>query len=67
MSMEIDRECNECGASNWSNVLETDYPERRNERNRTVKTVYNCNNCGAQGRHFEHKSGGPDTYSGAFR
>ena len=62
-----DRECNECGASDWSKVLDTNYPKRRNERNRTVKNVYACQECGAEGKHFEHNGGGPDTYSGAFR
>jgi uncharacterized Zn finger protein len=59
--------CNSCGATNWNDVYETGYPERRNERDQTVKTIYKCENCGAEARHFEHKAGGPDTYSGAFR
>jgi len=62
-----DQECNECGASDWTYVLDKDYPERRRERDRTVQTVYSCNECGAEGKHFEHQDGGPDTYSGAFR
>jgi len=66
--MELDnQDCNECGASNWNKALEKDYPERRNERDRTVKTVYSCQECGAEGKHFEHKDGGADTLSGAFR
>lgn len=62
-----DQECNECGASDWNKIFDKDYPERRRERDRTVQTVYACESCGAEGRHFEHQDGGPDTYSGAFR
>lgn len=61
------RQCNECGSNEWNNVMDKDYPERRRERDRTIQTVYICENCGAEGRHFEHQSGGSDIYSGAFR
>lgn len=63
----MDVECNECGGTDWSEVLTTDYPERRRERDRTEKQVYECESCGAEGRRFVHNAGGPDTFSGAFR
>lgn len=62
----MDRTCNDCGDSDWTELLDTSYPERRRDRDQTVKTVYECKSCGAQGRHFEHHDG-PDTFSGAFR
>lgn len=66
--MEIDSiDCNECGTSDWSQVLVDTYPERRQDRDRTVKTVYRCQSCDAEGRHFQHNAGGPDTITGAFR
>lgn len=65
--MALDTDCNSCGDSDWSKVVETDYPERRRDRDRTIKTVYECQSCGAEGRHFEHQDGGTDTYSGAMR
>lgn len=65
--MVDDRQCTECGATDWNDVWEDSYPERRNERDRTVKTVYVCQDCGSEGRHFEHNAGGPDTYSGSLR
>jgi len=66
--MDIDEQtCGDCGASEWKQVVQTDYPERRQERDRTVRTVYECADCGAEGTHFEHRDGGPDTFSGAFR
>lgn len=63
----MERECNNCGGSDWSRILEDDYPQRRRERDRTVKTVYVCDSCGAEGRHFEHQNGGTEQYSGALR
>ncbi len=65
--MSIEQSCNECGAEEWEYLFDKDYPEHRPERDRTVQTVYKCDNCGAEGKHFEHKNGGPDTYTGAFR
>ncbi len=65
--MVEDRECATCGSTDWEEIWENSYPERRKERHRTVKTVYVCQNCGSEGRHFEHRAGGPDTYSGALR
>jgi uncharacterized Zn finger protein len=66
MSIE-DQECKECGSSNWTEVFQTDYPERRRERDRTVKTVYECEECGAEGRHFDQRDSGTEQLSGAFR
>lgn len=63
--MEVN--CNECGGSDWTKVLETDYPERRQERDRTVKKVYSCQQCGVEGTQFIHQNGGPDIFSGAMR
>lgn len=62
-----DRECNNCGASNWTKVLETDYPERRRDRDRTVKTLYACDECNEEGKHFEHQHMGTEKYTGALR
>lgn len=62
-----EKTCTECSASDWTKMLEDDYPEHRSERDRTVKTVYRCNECGAEGKHFEHNDGGVDTMSGALR
>lgn len=59
--------CGNCGATDWSKVLSTDYPERRRERDRTVKTVYTCQECGAEGKHFEHQDDGTEQLSGAMR
>lgn len=64
--MGMERECNNCGATEWTKLLTDDYPERRRERERTVKTVYECDECGRQGRHFDQNSGG-EQYSGAMR
>ena len=63
----MDRECNNCHTSSWSKVFTDDYPERRRERDRTVKEVYVCTDCGKEGRYFTHNEGGADTVSGAFR
>lgn len=66
--MEIDdRECSECSSHGWRQVVQTDYPERRQERDRTVRTVYTCSSCGAEATHFEHQHEGTEVYSGAFR
>jgi len=62
-----DRQCGECGSSEWTEILQTDYPERRRERDRTVKTVYQCDECGAEGKHFNHQDGGTEQFSGAMR
>lgn len=62
-----DQQCNECGASSWTELVQTDYPERRRERDRTVKTVYRCDECGAEGKHFDHQNTGTVQLSGAFR
>lgn len=62
----MDRACSGCGGTDWRELLDTSYPERRRDRDRTVKTVYKCRECGVQGRHFSHHDG-PDIYSGAFR
>jgi hypothetical protein len=59
--------CTECGSSDWNEVLSDDYPERRPDRDRTVKTVYICQECRAEGRHFEHQDQGTEVFSGAFR
>lgn len=66
MSMDS-RTCTECGASDWTKLLDTDYPERRQERDRTIRSVYKCNECGAEGRHFEHQNSGTQQFSGAMR
>lgn len=63
----MERECNNCGSSEWHQILTKDYPERRRERDRTVQTVYACESCESEGRHFVHNNGGPDTFSGALR
>lgn len=65
--MVDDRNCSNCGGGDWEEIWENTYPDSRNERDRTVKTVYVCNTCGSEGRHFVHRAGGPDTYSGALR
>lgn len=66
--MTIDnQECNQCGESDWKEVLTKDYPERRQERDRTVKTVYVCDECGAEGRHFDHQDSGTEQLTGALR
>jgi hypothetical protein len=65
--MELDRNCNECGADSWTKLVEDDYPERRRERDRTVKRVYHCQECGAEGRHFDRQESGTEQYSGALR
>ena len=63
----MDRECNECGSTDWKTLDSRGYPERRNERNQTIKTVYRCQSCGAQGRHFEHNHEGTEIFSAAMR
>lgn len=65
--MEVDRKCNECGATEWTEIVQTDYPERRQERDRTVKTVYVCTECSAEGKHFDRKETGTEQYTGALR
>jgi hypothetical protein len=63
----VDRDCNECGSSEWTEIVETSYPERRKERAQTVKTVYACDQCGAEGRHFDQRNDGTTQYAGAMR
>lgn len=63
----MDRKCSECGETNWKELLQDNYPERRRERDRTVKTVYKCMQCGSFGRHFRHRHEGTEVFSGAFR
>lgn len=63
----MERECNECGSTDWRKLLSTDYPERRSERDRTVMNVYDCKDCGSQGKHFNHKDSGTTQYTGALR
>lgn len=66
--MELDNQnCSDCGASEWNYVFDKDYPERRAERDRTIKTVYACKECGAEGKHFEHQDSGTEQLSGALR
>jgi hypothetical protein len=62
-----DTNCGECGASDWRKLFSEEYPERRRERDRTVRTVYRCCECGAEGKYFEHQDGGADVYSGAMK
>lgn len=59
--------CSECGSTSWRQLLEKDYPERRQERDRTIERVYLCAECDAQGKHFIHQDGGLPTFSGAMR
>ena len=66
--MELDSvACSECGATDWTQILSTDYPERRKGRERTMKEVYRCENCGAEGRRFDQKNSGTTRLSGAMR
>lgn len=65
--MDSNRECNECGASDWKQVVSTSYPERRRDRDQTIKTVYECQSCGSEGRHFDQQDSGTEQYSGAMR
>jgi len=67
IEIRMDITCNECGSSNWNEVLSDSYPERRRDRDQTVKTVYTCRECGAEGRHFEHQDEGTEQLSGAMR
>lgn len=65
--VRMDRECNECGESNWSLIVSVDYPERRLDRDRTKKSVYRCKECGNEGRHFEQQNNGSEVFAGALR
>jgi len=62
-----DRTCVECGSANWTKLLEEDYPQKRRERDRTIKHVYKCAECGAEGRHFERQDSGTNQFAGALR
>jgi uncharacterized Zn finger protein len=66
--MDIERTCNDCGSSEWREIvpLKTSYPERRKERERTVRRILECENCGAEGRRFEDGHSGHIQYSGAM-
>ena len=59
--------CNECGATNWNDIHESGYPDRRRDRDQTIMTIYKCNECGAEGKHFEHNHQGTEQLSGALR
>lgn len=64
----MERECNECGSSDWNKLLEEQYPERRSkDRDKTTKEVFVCNECGAEGRRFEDGHSGGIQHSGAAR
>lgn len=62
-----DRDCRECGASNWNFLLDEGYPDRRRERDQTVREVYVCESCGAEGRRFDQQDDGTVTFSAAMR
>lgn len=64
-----DRQCNECGSSDWDEVegLEIGYPESRRERDQTIRRVFLCENCGTEGRRFEDGQSSSIQYSGALR
>lgn len=63
----MDTDCSSCGCSDWKKLAEDDYPERRRERDRTVKTVYICTQCGAEGKHFDDGESGYERFTGAMR
>jgi len=66
--MSVDeRTCNECGASNWTKVVDDAYPDRRRDRDKTVKTVYACDSCDSEARHFDQRNDGTEIFSGAMR
>lgn len=69
MSLE-DRECNECGASDWNEIeaATTQYPERRSrDSNKTTRRVFECRDCGSEGRKFEDGQSSNVQFSGALR
>lgn len=63
----MDRICNNCGSGEWTKLVSNDYPERRRERDRTVRTTYRCDECGAEGRHFDRQQTGTEQFAGAMR
>lgn len=66
--MNIERECSECGASEWKRIVRKTYPDRRErDRDKTEQIVFDCAECGAQGKRFEDGFGGEITFSGALR
>lgn len=68
MSIE-EQVCSECGESDWKELegMEKSYPERRRERDRTVRRLFRCRSCGAQARRFEDGQSSEIQYSGAMR
>jgi hypothetical protein len=63
----MDVYCNNCGASDWDKLFDIGYPEKRRDRDQTVKTVYRCEECGSEGRHFDRQSTGTEQLTGAMR
>lgn len=68
--MDIDSDCNDCGASNWSEVdgLQKLYPvTRERDRDKTERRVLVCENCGSEARRFEDGYTGYVRFTGALR
>jgi phage terminase large subunit GpA-like protein len=64
----MDRQCNNCGESNWTKVHDEQYPERRQrDGDKTEKHVYECENCGKEGRKFVDGETGGVQYTGYAR
>jgi len=63
----MDRTCTNCGASEWTELVQESYPDRRRERDQTTKRVFKCQNCGEEGKKFERGLTGTTQYTGVLR
>lgn len=59
-----DRECTECGASNWRKI-ESRTPRDYGENSEVTRHLYACEECDADARAYEE--GGYIQFSGALR
>lgn len=65
--MEIDKQCNDCGSTEWKKVFEDGYPEHRRDRDQTTRQILVCKSCGSEARRFIDGYEGIETLTGALR
>lgn len=60
-----ERDCKECGESNWNQFYETERTTKRSGT--TIEERFECCNCGKEGRKFTHDNSASPVWSGGMR